>query len=200
MKKIISVVIILLLVVCTVSAMAEVTFNGIEFLSTDDVVINTLVEKGFANGAPTFSNEINTYLVINEDLGYQPTYVQGYQDVCFSQEVTGRGKIAGYPVKNLLLAYAYDGSYKLISVKVELIGADYEVMLEKLTKVYGTPDVKVVEEEGITSNIWKDGETAVLLYTESDGLNFTLIYGRTDTEDILASCLVTSDPDDISGL
>ena len=145
MKKIVSVVMALLLVLSITSASAEVTFNGVEFLSTDDVVISTLTEKGFTSGAPVFSNEKSTYLVINEDLGYQPTYVPTYQDVCFSQIVSGRGKIAGYPVKNLILAYAYDGSYKLISVKVELLGADYTTLLEKLTKVYGAPEVKGLE-------------------------------------------------------
>ena len=201
MKKILSVVIILLLVACLASAMAEATFNGVEFLSTDDVVLSTLTEKGFVknNAVSAFSNDKNTYLVTNEIFGYQPTYIPNYQDVCYSQTVSHYGKIAGYPVKELNLTYAYDGEYKLISVKVDLLGADYATLLEKLTKVYGEAEVKASEEEGIFSNIWKDGETAVVLYTESEGLDYTLVYGRTDAVIILSNCLV-SDPDDVSGL
>lgn len=202
MKKIFSVIVMLLLVICMTSAMAEVSFNGVEFLSTDDVVLNTLTGKGFAKAGTisAFSNDKNTYLVTNEILGYQPTYVPGYQDVCYSQTISGHGKIAGYPVKELSLAYAYDGEYKLISVKVDLLGADYTTLLEKLTKVYGAAEVMASEEEGIISNIWKNGETAVVLYTESEGLDYTLMYGRLDATDILSQCLATPDPDDVSCL
>ncbi len=201
MKKIVSVVFVLLLIACMALAMADVSFNSVEFLSTDDIVLNTLTEKGFVknNTVTDFSNEKNIYLVTNELLGFQPTYNPYYQDVCYSQTASGYGRIAGYPVKGLSMTYAYDGSYRLISVKVDLIGADYATLLEKLTKVYGTAEVKAVEDEGITSNIWKDGVAAIVLYTESDGADYILMYGRLDAEEILTNCLV-SDPDDISGL
>lgn len=201
MKKAISVLLVLFLLLSMTNALAEVSFNGVEFLSSDDAVLGSLREKGFAKAGTisAFSNENITYLVANEALGYQPTYVQSYRAFCFSQTIPGLGKIAGYPVKDLILTYAYDGSYKLIAIRVELIGADYAALLEKLIKAYGTADVKAVEDEGITSNIWKDGDTAVVLYTESEGYDYTLIYGRTDAEEILANCM-TSDPDDVFGL
>ena len=201
-KQLVSVLLVLLLLMTITIAVSEVTFNGVSFLSSDDEVIAGLIEKGFAKGNEVFnkSNENNTYLVSNELLGYQPTYIQDYQTTCFSQTIPGFNKIAGCPVKDLVLTYAYDGNYKLIGVKVELIGIDYATLLEKLTKVYGAADVKAIEEEGITSNIWKDGNTAVVLYTESEGYDYVLVYGRTDAEEILANSLVLADPDDVSGL
>ena len=201
MRKILSVMLALFLLAIMTTAVAEVTFNSIPFLVSDDEVIAGLIEKGFVRKDTSFalSNENGTYLVANEILGYQPAFNQSYSDYCFSQHISGFGRIAGFPVKSMNLTYAYDGVYKLIALKVDMLGANYATLNEKLTKVYGSPDVRRVEEEGIVSNIWKDGETSVVLYTENDGYDYTLIYGRTDAEEILANCLV-SDPDDVLGL
>lgn len=203
MKKIVSVLVSLIFLLTMATAMAEVSFNDVTFLSTDDEVITVLIEKGFAKATTTsvLSNDDKSiYLVANEQLGFQPTYVQDYQSVCFSQIIPGLGKIAGCPVKKLFLTYAYDGNYKLITLKVELLGADYVVLLDKLTKVYGAAVTKTIEEEGITSNIWKDGSSAVVLYTESAGIDYTLVYGRIDAVEILSNCLATPDSNDVSGL
>ena len=60
--------------------------------------------------------------------------------------------------------------------------------------------MKKIEDESIESNLWRgDNNSAVALYTESDGFNYVLIYGRTDAEEILSNCSLY-DPNDVSGL
>lgn len=73
-----------------------------------------------------------------------------------------KGKIAGYPIKDLILTFAYDGEYKLIAVKVELIKGNYDDLKTKLTKVYGEGEHKETEE-GIWSTVWK--RTLKLVFT-----------------------------------
>ena len=82
---------------------------------------------------------------------------------------------------------------------VKLINADYESLKEKLVKKYGEGE-RLYDEEGLESFVWKgDNESCIVLFTKSEGIDYELVYGRLDAEEILANCLV-SDPDDVSGL
>ena len=70
---------------------------------------------------------------------------------------------------------------------------------EKLVKRYGEGE-RLYDEEGLEAFVWKgNSEFCIVLFTKSEGIDYELVYGRLDAEEILANCLV-SDPDDISGL
>ena len=129
-----------------------------------------------------------------------PDKATGADEVTLTIDIAAKGKIAGYPVNDLILTFAYDGEYKLIAVRVELIKGDYDDLKAKLNKVYGEGEHKETEE-GIWSTVWKgDNNSAVVLYTLNGGIDYTLMYGRLDAADILQNCLAPADPDDVSGL
>lgn len=204
MKKICSFLCVLALVFVSVNAFAEteIMFNSVPWLSDKEEAIQIIAESGYAN--KDCNLEINQdnilYFVPDELLDYQPTSLSKYNISSFSTEIPGSGKIAGCPVRKLVLSFAYDGSYRLISVRVELIGVNYDGLKEKLEKVYGMCETVTLEEEGIISNMWKGTEnSAVQLYTESEGQDYILMYGRLDATEILTNCQ-TVDPDDVSGL
>lgn len=206
MKKVCLLVMVTALIFCVsiASAESEIGFNDISWLSDESDVLKALMEKGFVRQGITvsMSNEDCKYLVANERLGYQPRTNKDYEKLCFSMNLSeyAKGKVGGYPVKNMILTFAYDGSYKLISIRVELLDGKYEELKAKLTKVYGDCESFSIEDEETESNIWKgENNSAVMLYTESEGINYTLMYGRTDAVEILQKCM-EYDPDDISGL
>lgn len=203
MRRILAITLATLLVFGIASA--DTTFQKIEWLTDEESVVSSLRAAGLLLGNPELSltNEKVVYFVSQEALNYQPTSLPEYKDYCYSASLAEnvKGKIAGYPVKDIILSFAYDGEYKLIAVKIELLGADYNTINEKLTKVYGEGEVKTIEDEGIESILWGgEDNTGILLYTESEGLSYTLLYGRTDADEILANCLAPGDPDDVSGL
>lgn len=188
-----------LLFACATSANAEITFNSVPWLANEETVSAALTNAGMKAEMIT-ANESAIYLVANEALAYQPTTKPAYSEVCYAKEIPFAGKVAGFPIRKLILSYAYDGTMKLIAVKVDLIGADYETLRSKLTKVYGEGETNRVDEEGIESIIWKgEKNSGILLYTESEGYDYTFIYGRCDAEALLSDCL-KPDPEDISGL
>lgn len=183
---------------------SEITFQGVPWLSDDETVARSLIEAGFLrNGTKVDLNHENvSYLLENEVGFFSPDRIYGADEVTFTTALEGsvKGKIAGYSVKDLIFTFAYDGEYKLIAVNVGLIGCEYTILKEKLTKIYGEAET-VETEEGIISNVWKGlNNSAILLITYSEGLDYTLMYGRLDAADILSQCLAAPDPDDVSGL
>ncbi len=185
-------------------AESDVTFQGVPWLENEVTTIQKLDDAGFIRQRdciPSFTKDQSVYIIENDMGFFSPDRTIGTQDVCFTMDLSGfvKGTIAGCPVKNMVLTFAYDGEYKLIAIKIELVNMDYMILKNKLIKVYGESQ-QTITEEGIESNIWKGANnSAVLLYTQSEGLDYTFIYGRIDAIDILADCLKT-DLDDICGL
>ena len=204
MKKLFFIFFILILIVCFAEAEADITFNNIPWLTDDSATIQALKEAGYVRDGINDFNMVkkNPIYIVEDDEGLiSPNRITGVEEVTFTAELNEgiKGQIAGHPVKNLTMTFAYDGAYKLIAVKVDLIKANYGEIKDKLIKVYGEGEEKNTEE-GINSIVWTgENNTAVLLYTQSDGFNYTLLYGRTDAVEILLECL-TYDPDDVSGL
>lgn len=204
MKKLISILLATLFLFSFALAESEITFQTIPWLSDDVSTFQLLEEAGFVrNGVSSliFKKDDPIYIVV-DDMGFSsPDQVSGAEDVTFSVDLdcSVKGKIGGWPVKDLVLTFAYDGSYKLIAVKVDLINASYDDLRGKLNRVYGDGELTTTEE-GIDSIVWKgENRSAVVLYTQSEGQNYTLIYGRLDAAEILSKCLETTN-DDISGL
>lgn len=205
MKKVFALILAALFLFSFACAEQEITFQNLPWLSDVEEAIRTIKDAGYLrDGADKIglSNEKAVYITPNDDLNYQPTAFKEYKDYSYSVSLRDyvKGKLAGYPVADIDMAFAYDGQYKLIAVKIDLLNADYAALKEKLTKVYGEGEAKAIVEEGIETIIWKgENNSSVLLYTESEGLDYTLVYGRIDATEILANCL-NSDPDDVSGL
>lgn len=204
MKKLLLVLVVMALLASIAYAESEINFCGISWLENETNTINTLVKKGFIREGMTgimFTDDNPTYPLVDETGFVSPDYVTGLEDVSFQIKLDklAKGRIAGYPVKNISLSFAYDGEYHLIAAEVEFINATYEELLGKIASVYGDPAVNGTEE-GITSNVWTgDNQSAIILYTQSEGLSFTLMYGRLDAKEILQNCLNYSS-DDVSGL
>lgn len=185
-------------------AETEIRFINVQWLIDEETTLQQLKESGYIRDVslPAFSEDNSFFFIENGALGLTPTDYSKYKEVIASYSISdnSKGRIAGYPVNNIELTFAYDGMYQLISVKVDLKYADYESILGKLRKVYGEPNTSEIESEGIVLNTWEGANnTAVILYTES-GSDFVLMYRRTDIEEILSQCLAAPDPDDISGL
>ena len=181
----------------------EIIFLNIQWLSNEETVYNDLVEAGFVRSSVNMPDLLDDDpRFINSNSGfYTPDIIVGVENYAFCMDLKQviKGKIAGYPINNLKLSFAYDGLYQLLSVTVDLLGATFEDLKTKLTKVYGEGE-QTITDEGIESVIWKGANnTGVLLYTQSEGLDYTLMYGRLDAEEILSSCMKT-DPDDVTGL
>lgn len=184
----------------------EIAFQNISWLSDENATLKGLINSGFVReGIETliFSQDGTTYIVPEEVVNFRvESNSSKNKDVCVAASLEGfaKGKIAGFPIDNLELTFAYDGNFYLIAVKVELIGSDYQILQNKLVKVYGEGEHEAVVEEEIESHIWKGAnDSAVLLYTEDGGVHYTLIYGRLDAEEILVKCHEI-DFDDVSGL
>ena len=194
--------IILILLCGSASAESEITFQNIPWLTSETETVKQLFNLGIVREQELneeLAREGCEYIIFDEAGIYRPYTIRDYEEVCFAVLPSPRGRIAGYPIKQIKLTFAYDGDYKLISVSVDMIGADYDELKEKLVRVYGDGQYSRTNE-GIESLMWKgDNNSGVLLYTESEGLEFTLIYGRIDAEEILNNCRV-SNPDDVSGL
>ena len=205
MKKLFSVLLATLLLFSYAYA-EEISFQNIPWMSDDVTALQMLKDAGLYRGIVdvlSLSNDGAIIINENEMLEYQPNTVSEFKNFCFTASLKEniKGKIAGAPIENIILTFAYDGQYKLIAVKVDLLNSDYEMMKTKLTKVYGEGETKNIEDEGIETIIWKgENNTGVLLYTESEGMKYQLYYGRLDAAEILENCLNTSDPDDVSGL
>lgn len=201
-KKMLAVLMAFILLFSCAYAESEITFHSIPWLSDDVSTLKLLKEAGIISEdykESTLNSETGSYIVPNEIINYKPELNMQYADVCLSISLAGsvRGKIAGCPVKNVVLSYAYNGSLQLIAVKVELIGTNYESLETKLAKVYGEGE-KIETEDGVTTSVWKgENNTAILLYSE--GYNYSLIYGRLDAQEILSKCL-EEDVEDVSGL
>ena len=180
----------------------EITFAGIPWLTQETEVMQTLKEKGYATAEASFVRTKSCYyLTLNTEDEAEQTENGTYSSACITTTLQGaaRGKTGGYPIKDILLSYAYNGQTQLIYAEVILQGADYSELKQKLVKVYG--DGKEYETAlGYQITFWQGANnTGVLLYTYDDGLTCNLYYGRTDAEAILAKCLEV-DPEDISGL
>lgn len=204
MRKITGIIIAVLLIFGIASAEVELTFNSVPWLSDEETVYQTLSEAGFLRDGKGINAPRGeyTYLIVDDTEFVSPDRIMGADEVTYTVDLAGdiKGKIAGYPVKDLILTFAYDGEYKLIAVKVELIKATYNDLKAKLSKVYGEGEHKETEE-GIWSTVWKGvNNSAIILYTQSEGFDFTLMYGRLDAADILSQCLAAPSPDDVSGL
>lgn len=204
MKKLISILVAVFLLFSCACA-EEIVFQNIPWLSNDSTVLQALRNAGLireGTALPALSNEDVTIFQENEALDYQPSTLPKLNE--YSQSISlkeyVKGKIAGSPLQDINLTFAYDGEYKLITVKVTMLNTDYDSLKTKLTKVYGEGEINTVEDEGIETVIWKgDNNTGVLLYTETEGMDYQLYYGRLDAAEILAQCMSVN-PDDISGL
>ena len=189
---------------CADSVETEIKFLNIPWLCNETIAFKQLIDNGFLRtGAESLipTNDGSFYLTEDEKQHIFPTEEKEYQDVCLSFTLNGyvQGNIAGYPIKNIILSFAYNGEYKLILSKVELINAKYDDIMQKMEKVYGKGN-KFETFEGIIITTWKGKDNScVLLYNDSDGMDFDLYYGRTDAVEILDNCL-QSDPNDVTGL
>ena len=205
MKRVILFFAVLWLLICTACAESEITFAGIPWLTNDVTAIDLLEEAGLlrANVQVIDVQEATPTYLIKSDMGWvSPYHLLGVDEVtsCIDLSKVVRGRIAGFPIKNIKLSFAYDGDYKLIAVEVSLINAPYDSIKEKLKRVYGAGEEKKDEDEGIDVVLWHgEDESALLLYTLSDGYNYTLMYGRFDAESIIMNCM-SVDPNDVSGL
>lgn len=185
-------------------AETEISFQNIPWLSDDITTMNALKSIGILRDGTqilALSDEESVVIVENEMLNYQPKGLSEYKDYCYSISFHDyvKGKIADCPIKNIILTFAYNGEFELISVKVDLLNIDFVSLKEKLCRVYGEGDEKTLEE-GIESIVWKgNNNSGVLLYTESEGYDYQLVYGRLDAEEILKKCTIM-DKDDVSGL
>lgn len=204
MKKI-TIILLAGLLLLFSTANADTTFANIPWLSNDVDTLHALSDAGLLRTNTTnsiFSNEGTAFIVENEVLGYQLNSTDYNNICCFAVPLNNnvKGKIAGYPVQDIILTFAYDGEYQLIAIKLALVNADYNSLKTKLTKVYGEGETKNIKEEALESTIWRgDNHSGILLYTESDGYDYTLIYGRLDAMEILTNC-ASIDPEDVSGL
>lgn len=205
MKKRIFLAVIMMVFLYSIAfADSEITFQGVSWLSDDAHALEMLIDSGFAREGISISQMTDDnpeYIVYNEFEFYTPDRIVELDDTafCIDLQRVSKGKLAGHPVKTIKMSFAYDGVYKLISVKVDLINASYDELKTKLNSVYGDGE-QTITDEGVESIIWKGANnTGVLLYTQSEGLDYTLMYGRLDAEEILSNCLKT-DPDDVSGL
>ena len=194
---------VLLMISCAfASSENEITFAGIPWLAQETEVVRALKEKGYTTAeAVPMRTESCFYLTMNTEDEAEQTENGTLSSACITTTFQGnaRGKAGGYPIKEIVLSYAYDGQTQLIYTEVVLGGADYSDLKQKLGKVYGNG--KEFETAlGYQITFWQGANNSgVLLYTYDDGLTCNLYYGRTDAEIILAKCIEV-DPDDISGL
>ena len=205
MKRII---VIFLLVCCILVnnsfAESDLIFQNVLWLSDEATTIQAINDAGLLREIICFplSKEKNTYILTDDGSHYRPDVLADYESACFSMSLNGyvKGKVAGYPIDDLILSFAYDGEYKLIAIRVSLLNSSYSEIKTKLMKAYGKGEFSVTEDL-IESTIWKgDNNSAILLYTQSEGYDYTLIYGRIDAVEILSNCLALPDPNDILGL
>ena len=206
MRKVVSFIFALVIFSGYAFADEEILFHSVPWMSNEIITRQKLEESGLICGEMhrlPFEQEDFVYLVEYVDTGFIcPDYIMGLEKVTYSSDLKKlvKGKIAGYAVENLRLTFAYDGEYKLIAIKVDLLNSSYDDIKTKLTKVYGE-GLEMLTDEGISSVIWKgDNDSAVVLYTQGEGLPFDLVYGRIDAVEILKNCLAPADPDDVSGL
>lgn len=205
MKRIICGTLLVLLIIINISALAEeeIKFSNIPWLSDDEITLKMLEESGLYRAGDHNVNLMNEecfYLITDYAGNIVPSATRD-NPFCYSTSLKGhaKGKIAGYPVHNIILTYAYNGEYQLIYIKVELLNTSYSELKEKLTKKYGISQEQETIE-GLTS-IWKgDDNSCVALFSYDDGESFELVYGRLDAEEILLNCQMKPDPDDISGI
>lgn len=196
-------------IIVFLSALAAV--NGIQLDPWDTIMMAKAAENEYVGvncGKLDQSCEVLCkkdqllYLEENSDGSIERMESKGNNSICRSVKITdaARGKIAGCPVSNIILTYAYDGTYQLIYTELTLLGASYNEIKQKLETVYGE-GITYETDMGYQIVSWEGtNNTTVALYTESDGLDFSLIYGRTDATEILQNCLAPANPDDVSGL
>ncbi len=209
MKKIGWLVLILIIILSTVAfSESELTFQGIPWLSDEEMAIRVLKDNNFISEEeePIIVENEGVYIKKDETIIARPSKIENHENYCISLKGKVKKKIAGYPVNDLLLTFAFDGANtQLISVKVELDNASYTDILNKLKKVYGEGETKS-DEDGITSTIWYGGNnSSILLHMIEGGDLFSLLYGRLDGESILLASNesfadMNVDPEDVSGL
>lgn len=180
----------------------EILFQSIPWLSDETQTFRVLADNGFvisdSKGLDLKSNEC-FYLALDENENVVPS-IASDTNYCASASLLGnaKGKIAGFPIKNINLTFAYNGGFQLIYAKVDLVGSDYISIKEKLSKVYGECE----ENETIEGHtyIWRGtSNSCIALFEYSEGQEYDLCYGRLDAEEILKNCAYI-DPEDTSGL
>ena len=206
MKRITTLLICLFFLLnCAYADEKEICFQNIPWLTNEFDTMKSLEDIGYlrkgASSNWNLSKENNVYIVTDNEINYRPDLVMSNETVCFSTIIKEdiKGKIAGCPISDIILTFAYDGEYKLIAVKIDLINSNYNDIKKKIYNKYGEGEYNITTE-GIESTIWKGADnSAILLYTDSNGLDYTLMYGRLDASEILSNCYKI-DPDDVSGL
>jgi len=189
MKKWI-IILVFAILLTNIACAEEITFCNIPWLSNEVVTMNGLKEAGLIRDGISylsFADITPNYLIENEMGLVLPDHIPEYETITFSSDLSGlvKGRIVGYPIKSIKPTFAYDGEYHLIAIELLLYHAEYESLIKAFSEVYGEPNVIDIDEE-FTSNIWKESdESAIVLYTQSGGLRYSLMYGRLDAKTIL---------------
>lgn len=205
MKKCLVIIICIILCVSNSLAEQEITFQDIPWLIDEEVSINLLSERGLLRKDvknPTMASSNVVFIIEREGGLVLSDQMDEYANVVKSISLQGliKGKIAGCPVKDVLLTFAYDGDFKLISIKIDLLNCDYSILKSKLSKVYGVGEESSFEEDQ-HNTIWRgENQTCIILSSYISEYDYSLVYGRLDAEEILKNCLAPADPDDVSGL
>lgn len=187
-------------------AETEVLFQKIPWLSNDSTTFKLLFESGYIRVERLdylITKENSSYICKDETgLAFPDNQIE-YQNVCYAMDIGNnvQGKVGGYPIDEIVPVFAYDGEYKLIAIRIELLLADFNSLKDKLKKQYGDCETTTIEEDEVESLLWVgENNTCVLLFTSSGGLDYTLMYGRLDAVEILSNCLTAPDPNDVAGL
>ena len=207
MKKIVCFSLVLTIIIFGSCAIAisenDISFLGIPWLSNESIVFQKLSNDGYLltiNRDKDLSNEECEILRKDEE-GHIVQSIERKNNYCFSTALNKqvKGTIAGYPVSDIVLTFAYNGEYQLLYARVDLLGAEYPDIKNKLTKVYGNCE-EIETIEGHTYLWTGANNSCVAVFEYYDGKAFDLVYGRLDAAEILENCLAPADPDDVSGL
>ncbi len=228
MKRVISVVMAFLLVLCyTYHSKAEtekeIEFSGIPWGISITEVNNRLVEMGYSK------DEADDTSLHTWPYHWQSDYRHTVKDTGLSLSTSYWGddthKIAGYTVNwTTMLAY-YDFDDTMVNrepskshfcqaiiefdIDFELVDRAYDDLKTKLTKLYGEPKQNIVDDEAKAFE-WYGANNTVVRLEQTNGKDYKhiyLIYGITSIDEILSELRNTivktappADPDDLSGL
>ena len=189
----------------------DILFQGIDWLSDEAEVIQGLISAELLSPGYTDSGSLTDvdgfFLAEDKEMNVRWSTDNKYARVCSGVSVNRMfmRRIAGYIIDDVKLSYTNNGTEsRLIAVMINLHNGEYGDIKTKLNAVYGE-SVHIASDEGIWTDVWYGAnESCIMLSTESEGLNYNLIYGRLDAETILDECLNTMnaevDPADVSGL
>ena len=192
-------------------ARGVITFQEIPWDSNPKEARKILFEKGYVSSKHESSFNDSSSCMLSDGTSLFYELAQYYEKVLYGDTAfydDNKKKIAGYDVDVTALCYAYGikngkldkKTQKLISVNVELNAPDTDAaikdLLAKLTKVYGTPDVK-----GYDFYVWYGADDSMLLLHDFAGP--TLLYSKNNkayVQQMYAELGFVADEDDVDGL